>query len=124
MPALSRGIVSDMYNHCSVYVLFLSLHTHQGRDGPQGTIWSTGTPRTYRKTWKTRQTSRTMVFPLPVIAGICVVMAYSCGVCSVVVPCAWSQKCCSTSCACLGLICSTQIPCCAARLIFPGLLIH
>lgn len=49
---------------CSTYVLLLSLLTHQGRDGPKGAIWSTRTQRTYWKTWKTRQTSMSMVFPL------------------------------------------------------------
>lgn len=57
------------------HILLPSLCTHQGRDGPEGTIRSTRTQRTYRKTWKKRQTSKTLVFPFPVTCGICVVCA-------------------------------------------------
>lgn len=66
---------------CSTYVLLLSLLTHQGRDGPKGTIWSTRTQRTYRKTWKTRQTSRPMLFPpqFPAFPSVCMMVGYDCG---------------------------------------------
>lgn len=59
-----------------LHILLPSLPTHQGRDGPEGTVWSTRTQRTYRKTWKTRQTSRTTVFPYSVTQGIYVVVTY------------------------------------------------
>lgn len=92
VPALSRGIVTQtpavLYKAgvtkvtciSVLNILLPSLRTHQGRDGPEGTIWSTRTQRTYRKTWKTRQTSRTMVFPVPVTPGVCVVVEYDCAV--------------------------------------------